>query len=906
TEQISDYIRKCCISGLRCARIKNGCDKIDTSGLSISRIWLGLCSSTFGVCCSRELDHQNCELGRLAALGGIKCDNADNSTSSSYSNCCRACQVGLAVKASKQKCTDPLFSFLSNIDSYRICCSDSFTDPTTIINKNEQKDDGEDSHQDIEPENKSELSRETADGTIVLTDDDDICRKIPNLCAQICENTFDAYRCRCWPGFHLDDNNVTCTKNKDNITKGKSICPDGYSLDEAQGKCVDIDECKEQLHACEPVQYCHNRIGGYRCLDIKDNNCQAGFLYNNKTNECEENSEGRYQCIPIDSQDCGTGYYLRDGSCKDIDECFHNVTNSCLNELHQECKNTIGSYYCNCIPGYSLDAMQNKCIDINECSINNHNCLPTQRCDNTIGSYICTRWTSCGTGYTLNAETGNCDDDNECALKTHNCDSNYECFNTKGSFRCHKKITTSATTPTTTTLSPPTHHNGYRNYVAYQGNNRLDYKPSYILKDQPCSIGFHRDHLGACVDINECLAYKPCMNHERCINSNGSYRCETLLQCPAGYKSRPDASSCVDIDECETGDNNCGDRQICRNRIGGYICTCPTGHVLSRLKDGSNTCMDINECIQDQPACSSNAQCFNTIGSFYCECKPGFQKKTSQDTPLAWQSHTQCFDVDECLTISGLCQQKCVNFWGGYRCTCHHGYELAYDNRTCTDIDECEVHKEYNLCMGFCINSDGSYQCTCPRGYILAADKSSCQDIDECGTNVENGNHVCTGRNDICTNIRGSFKCTAINCPAGYINDPEQKNRCRQSSQFCDGEECYTKPSAYTFNFITFVSKLLIPPDGRPIFTLRGPIWYDDIDFDLKMVRSHSASNIEKANESYFDTLKNNNQVNLILKKSLEGPQDIELDLSMTVFTNGMPRGKSVAKIFLFVSQYTF
>lgn len=56
-----------------------------------------------------------------------------------------------------------------------------------------------------------------------------------------------------------------------------------------------------------------------------------------------------------------------------------------------------------------------------------------------------------------------------------------------------------------------------------------------------------------------------------------------------------------------------------------------------------------------------------------------------------------------------------------------------------------------------------------------------------------------------------------------------------------------------------------------------------------------------------FDsTLKSNNQVNLILKKALEGPQDVELDLSMTVFTNGMPRGKSVAKLFLFVSQYTY
>lgn len=98
----------------------------------------------------------------------------------------------------------------------------------------------------------------------------------------------------------------------------------------------------------------------------------------------------------------------------------------------------------------------------------------------------------------------------------------------------------------------------------------------------------------------------------------------------------------------------------------------------------------------------------------------------------------------------------------------------------------------------------------------------------------------------------------------------------------------------------------MIPPDGRTIFTLRGPLWYDNIEFDLKIVRIQATTNIQKATDGSFDTLQNNNQVNVILKKSLEGPQDIELELSMTVYTNGMPRGKSVAKLFLFVSQHTF
>ncbi|EDW10962.2 uncharacterized protein Dmoj_GI14125, isoform A [Drosophila mojavensis] len=381
------------------------------------------------------------------------------------------------------------------------------------------------------------------------------------------------------------------------------------------------------------------------------------------------------------------------------------------------------------------------------------------------------------------------------------------------------------------------------------------------------------------------------------------------MQCPSGFRSTSDGTSCIDINECETGDHNCGEKQICRNRNGGYICACPAGHQVIRLSDSVNSCEDINECAEDSPVCSSNANCYNTIGSYYCECKPGFQRKSLNSNANSmdqenWYAHGQCFDVDECQSIPGLCQQKCVNFWGGYRCTCNQGYELSHDNRTCNDIDECEVHKDYKLCMGFCINTPGSYQCSCPRGYTLASDKTSCRDIDECDTT--SNNHVCTGRNDICTNIRGSFKCTTINCPSGYMNDADQKNRCRQSSNFCEGEECYTKPSAFTYNFITFVSKLMIPPDGRTIFTLRGPIWYDDIDFELKIIRVQAAPNIVKATDSYFDTLKSNNQVNVILKKKLEGPQDVELALSMTVFTNGMPRGKSVAKLFLFVSQYTF
>lgn len=48
------------------------------------------------------------------------------------------------------------------------------------------------------------------------------------------------------------------------------------------------------------------------------------------------------------------------------------------------------------------------------------------------------------------------------------------------------------------------------------------------------------------------------------------------------------------------------------------------------------------------------------------------------------------------------------------------------------------------------------------------------------------------------------------------------------------------------------------------------------------------------------------NEVLLNLVKSIEGPQDIELELSMTVFKDGQPYGSNIAKLFLMISAYEF
>lgn len=60
-------------------------------------------------------------------------------------------------------------------------------------------------------------------------------------------------------------------------------------------------------------------------------------------------------------------------------------------------------------------------------------------------------------------------------------------------------------------------------------------------------------------------------------------------------------------------------------------------------------------------------------------------------------------------------------------------------------------------------------------------------------------------------------------------------------------------------------------------------------------------------NSHSFSLKKAQQGVTLLLMMPLDGPQDIELELTMNVFTqNRQPSGSSVAKIFLLVSEFPF
>ncbi|XP_029010122.1 fibulin-1 isoform X2 [Betta splendens] len=342
-----------------------------------------------------------------------------------------------------------------------------------------------------------------------------------------------------------------------------------------------------------------------------------------------------------------------------------------------------------------------------------------------------------------------------------------------------------------------------------------------------CSKGYRLKPDGrSCEDINECLLGSGnCRVGERCINTEGAFRCQREVSCGTGYELT-DSNQCNDIDECEAGFHNCGQEFVCQNTQGSFRClpkvNCGSGYIqdalgkcidinecLSQtgpclrgqvcintvgsykcqrnsvncgrgyhLSDDGTRCVDVDECKGPESACAGHG-CVNTLGSYRCECEPGYVFNSIGRL---------CEDINECRHYPGrLCAHKCNNVLGSYTCSCTTGFKLASDGRNCNDLNECED----NPCSQECANVYGSYQCYCRRGYQLSdIDGMTCEDIDECA--LPTGGHICTYR---CHNSPGSFHCS---CPAaGYTLAPNGRS-CQ------DVDECVTGSHTCTENQTCF------------------------------------------------------------------------------------------------------
>ena len=102
---------------------------------------------------------------------------------------------------------------------------------------------------------------------------------------------------------------------------------------------------------------------------------------------------------------------------------------------------------------------------------------------------------------------------------------------------------------------------------------------------------------------------------------------------------------------------------------------------------------------------------------------------------------------------------------------------------------------------------------------------------------------------------------------------------------------------------------LPMPKTGQlELFTMRGThLPGSTLQFSLSFVEARAPPGVIRATESCFVLRKpSSSQVVLALVKSIQGPQEIELELSMEIYHNTMFVGSAIAKIFIFVSQYEF
>ncbi|XP_023195497.1 fibrillin-2-like [Xiphophorus maculatus] len=716
-----------------------------------------------------------------------------------------------------------------------------------------------------------------------------------------CVNTEGSFQCICNAGFELTPDGKNCIDHDECATTNmclngmcinedgsfKCICKPGFTLAPSGRYCIDTDECltpgicmngrcinSEGSFRCECPPGLAVDVDGRVCVDthmrttcygtIKMGTCSRPFPGAVTKSECccanPEHGFGE-PCQPCPSRNsaefqavCSGGIGITtDG--RDINECALDPE-ICQNGM---CENLRGSYRCICNIGYESDTSGKNCADINECLVNRLLC-DNGLCRNTPGSYTC----SCPKGFVFKPDSETCEDINECDSSP--C-INGLCRNVAGSFNCecaHGSKLDSTNTICVDSMKSTC-------WLTIQDNRCEVNINGATLKseccstlgaawgspcepceiDTACSRGFARMKGLVCEDINECEVFPGVCTNGRCVNTQGSFRCE----CAAGLTLDSSGRTCVDMrsEQCykKWHEDECGEPLPGRYRVDMCCCSvgaawgidceecpkegtsefntiCPRGRGFANRGDiltGRSFYKDVNECKVFQGLCTYGT-CRNTIGSFKCRCNSGFALTAEE---------RNCTDIDECRISPDLCGHgTCVNTPGSFECECFEGYESGFMMmKNCMDIDECE--RNPLLCHGgTCLNTEGSFECECPAGYVLSNDASVCEDMNECQLSdnlCRNGQCVnmpgtyqcscntgyqatpdrqgcvdideCTimngGCETHCTNSEGSYECS---CSEGYALMPDLRtcsdiDECEETPEVCDGGQCTNIPGEY-------------------------------------------------------------------------------------------------------------
>ncbi|KAL3875680.1 hypothetical protein ACJMK2_033608, partial [Sinanodonta woodiana] len=167
-------------------------------------------------------------------------------------------------------------------------------------------------------------------------------------------------------------------------TVAKFVCNNGYEL-----KGI-------QYSYCNGTAWSHKKIP--QCIKLK---CPSPVIRNSIAlspavveygGSLTVTCASGFQLSHIRTVSCFSNQTFNDlPECTDVNECER----SPCSFNTEVCSNTVGSYRCDCKPGYKKQSGAGSCTDIDECLTNNGSC--NQICNNSPGSYQC----QCYPGYDL-------------------------------------------------------------------------------------------------------------------------------------------------------------------------------------------------------------------------------------------------------------------------------------------------------------------------------------------------------------------------------------------------------------------------------------------------------------------------------------------------------------------------
>ncbi|XP_078362344.1 uncharacterized protein LOC144646582 isoform X2 [Oculina patagonica] len=314
----------------------------------------------------------------------------------------------------------------------------------------------------------------------------------------------------------------------------------------------------------------------------------------------------------------------------------------------------------------------------------------------------------------------------------------------------------------------------------------------FCLSDDNCQLGLKCCYTGGCglecvAPSNSTPSKTPpsTSDSDPCLKNNGgcSHDCsfvngKRICSCPEGYKLFYDLQTCKDENSCFfVGDHKCPyrSRLFCEDLPdGNTTCLCWPGY-----KKQNGTCQYYDKCKAIPGRCGVGV-CHSTSSSyFYCSCPKGSYRTAK------YSDRETCKDRDECAEGSGGCDQVCLNTIGSFSCSCHPGYFLDIDGKTCREKNSCYFVGRQK-CPSYSKSScrdlpDGNTTCVCWRGY--EKQNGTCQDYDEC---KEIPGRCGVG---VCHNQPGSFYCS---CPKGYYRTYmfSYRETCK------DDDECFSNPPA--------------------------------------------------------------------------------------------------------------